>query len=661
MIETSMTSPGLLLLPAAPVTWTRAADVVVVGAGVAGLSAALEAAARGRQVLLLAKAGLVSGSSPLAQGGLAAVLDSADSAALHRQDTITAGAGLCDDAAVEVLVGAAPGEIAWLRELGAHFDAGPLGLEGGHSRPRILHAGGDASGAEVHRALRDAVLASPIEILDHTIALDALLDDTGRVAGLLAGQLDGPAGTVPAGTGAGPLAGNDRAGVKRPGPGRAGPRRSAADARAGQEPGTWPAGGRPLAVGAISAAVVVLATGGYGQAYATTTNPAGATGDGLALAVRAGAEACDLEFVQFHPTVLWQATGRGQQPLVTEALRGAGAVLVDDAGRPVMAGRHPRGDLAPRDVVAAELHRRLLAGDGGGTHLWLDATGLGRAELERHFPTVTAACRARGIEPSAEPIPVAPGAHYACGGIRADMSGRTSVPGLYAVGEVAATGVHGANRLASNSLTEAITAGRRVGRLLGSDQESSLPLPAAGPASRDGTVLAGAGQPGAGADLAVRASGGSLRGPGAGAGAAPGSRDALATAMSRYAGVLRDADGLQHLLGLLADVPPAAQTRRCGPTGDSAAARATTAGSTRASDQRALLNLETVEATNLHAISTLVAAAALARAESRGCHRRSDYPQAKPGAGRRITIRSQAGQLDLRSGDQPAEWIGVSA
>ncbi len=446
MSETSMTSPGLRLLRAAPATWARAADVVVVGAGVAGLSAALEAAARGRRVLLLAKAGLVSGSSPLAQGGLAAVLDPADSAALHRQDTITAGAGLCDDAAVEVLVGAAPGEIAWLRELGAHFDTGPLGLEGGHSRPRILHAGGDASGAEVHRALRDAVLASPIEILDHTIALDALLDDSGRVAGLLAGQLAGPAGTGPAGTGA-------------------------AGAQAGQEPGTWPAGGRPLAVGAISAAVIVLATGGYGQAYATTTNPAGATGDGLALALRAGAEACDLEFVQFHPTVLWQAAGHGQQPLVTEALRGAGAVLVDDAGRPVMAGRHPRGDLAPRDVVAAELHRRMLAGDGGGTHLWLDATGLGRTELERHFPTVTAACRARGIEPSAEPIPVAPGAHYACGGIRADMSGRTTVPGLFAVGEVAATGVHGANRLASNSLTEAITAGRRVGRLLGSDQE----------------------------------------------------------------------------------------------------------------------------------------------------------------------------------------------
>ena len=643
MSETSMTSPGLRLLPAAPVTWTRTADVVVVGAGVAGLSAALEAAARGRRVLLLAKAGLDSGSSPLAQGGLAAVLDPADSAALHRQDTIAAGAGLCDDAAVEVLVGAAPGEISWLRELGAQFDAGPPGLEGGHSRPRILHAGGDASGAEVHRALCEAVLAGLIDILDHTIALDALLDDTGRVAGLLAGQLAVPAG---------------------------------------QKPGARPAGGRPLAVGAISAAVVVLATGGYGQAFATTTNPAGATGDGLALAVRAGAEACDLEFVQFHPTVLWQAAGRGQQPLVTEALRGAGAVLVDDAGRPVMAGRHPRGDLAPRDVVAAELHRRLLAGDGGGTHLWLDATGLGRAELERHFPTVTAACRARGIEPSAEPIPVAPGAHYACGGIRADMSGRTTVPGLYAVGEVAATGVHGANRLASNSLTEAITAGRRVGRLLGSGQENDLPPQAAGTAGQDRTVLTGAPRPGTGPGLAARAADRGLRGPGAGAGAAPGSRDGLAAAMSRYAGVLRDADGLQHLLSLLAAIPPAAppgqgQPAAPGGAGDggtvgAAAGSSGPADGTGAADgtgpagaatggQPAQLDLPTVEATNLHTVSALVAAAALARAESRGCHRRSDYPQARPGAGQRIIIRAQAGQLDLRPGDQPAEWIGVPA
>jgi L-aspartate oxidase len=447
-----MTNTAIRHLPAPDISWTREADVVVVGAGAAGLSAALEASARGRRVLLIGKAGLDAGSSPLAQGGLAAVLSPADSPELHHQDTVTAGAGLCDDAAVAALVSAAPGEIAWLAALGARFDPGPLGLEGGHSRPRIVHAGGDASGAEVHRVLRRAVLDAPVEILTETVALDALRDDRGRVAGLLVGTA---AGKVPSGG---------------------------------------------LSVGVIRASAVVLASGGYGQAYATTTNPVGATGDGLALALRAGAEVTDVEFVQFHPTVLWQAAGQGQQPLVTEALRGAGAVLVDVHGRPVMAGRHPRADLAPRDVVAAEMHRRMATGDGPGTHLWLDATAVGRPRLEEHFPTVTAACRAVGIEPSREPIPVAPGAHYACGGIRADLSGRTTLAGLYAIGEVAATGLHGANRLASNSLTEAgwpaASAGRRR----------------RGPAGQPGRHRE--------RDVAVRQRGPGRRGPGAPAAAA---------------------------------------------------------------------------------------------------------------------------------------------
>jgi L-aspartate oxidase len=532
-------------LPEAPVTWELQADVVIVGAGVAGLSAALEASAGGRRVLLLGKAGLDAGSSPLAQGGLAAVLDPADSPELHRQDTLAAGAGLCDDEAVAVLVAAAPSEIGWLTSLGARFDAGPLGLEGGHSRPRIVHAGGDASGAEVHRALRDAVLACPrVQTCGAVVALDALLDERGRVSGLLAGALASPNGG--------------------------------------------------LAVGVISAAAVVLATGGYGQAYATTTNPAGATGDGLALAARAGAGLAGLEFMQFHPTVLWQPGGAGQQPLITEALRGAGAVLTDGAGRAVMAGRHPRGDLAPRDVVAAEMHRVMAAADPPAGHLWLDATGLGRAELEAHFPTVTAACRAAGIEPSREPIPVAPGAHYACGGVTADMTGRTSVAGLYAVGEVAATGVHGANRLASNSLTEAIATGRRLGRLLGTGRGPAAAREPGCPAAPE------ASGPMTGGQLA----GGPL------AGAAAGSRAGLAAAMSRYAGVLRDRDGLEHLLTLLDAVPPAAA-----------------------------LDLATVEATNLHSVSALVAIAALARAESRGCHRRSDAPRTRPGPPQQIGLR----------------------
>jgi L-aspartate oxidase len=535
-------------LPAAPVTWTRETDVLIVGSGAAGLSAALEASASGRRVLLITKAGLGAGSSPLAQGGLAAVTDPADSAGLHRSDTLTAGAGLCDAAAVAALVADAPAEIAWLARLGARFDAGPPGLEGGHSRPRIVHAGGDASGAEVHRALCAAVLAAPVEILPDTVALDALLADDGRVAGLLAGTATGPDGR--------------------------------------------------LAAGVIAAAAVVLATGGYGQAFATTTNPAGATGDGLALAVRAGAQVSDPEFVQFHPTVLWQPGGRGQQPLITEALRGDGAVLIDARGRRLMAGRHPRGDLAPRDVVAAELHRAMAA--GAVPHLWLDATALGGRRLAEHFPTVTAACRARGIDPAREPIPVAPGAHYCCGGVRADMTGATSLPGLFAIGEVAATGVHGANRLASNSLTEAITTGRRLGRLLAR----------AGERERD------AGGQRSAADL---------RRPAGGAGVRAAARLEMAAAMSRHAGVLRDAAGLRELLDFLATVP----------------------ASDAAPEPDRPLDLATVEATNLHTICALVALAALARPESRGCHRRADAPGQLPGPPRHTTIRRHGRLLRL--------------
>ncbi len=330
-----------------------------------------------------------------------------------------------------------------------------------------------------------------------------------------------------------------------------------------------------LRAGTITARAVVLATGGFGQAYATTSSPAGVTGDGLALAARAGAAVQDVEFVQFHPTVLWQPGAHGQSPLITEALRGAGAVLVDQAGRPVMAGRHPLGDLAPRDVVSAAMQEALEAETESGigaSHLWLDATRLGREVLERNFPTVLGLCRARGIDPVTEPIPVAPGAHYTCGGVRADMTGRTSLPGLLAVGEVASTGVHGANRLASNSVTEALITGRRAGERLGAE----LP-PAAGPL-RLAAAAFGAERAGRGVDPAARAP--------------------LALAMSRYAGVLRDRDGLEQLLGQLDQAPPAVS----GPA-------------------PAPLDLATVEATNLHLASVLVTVAALTRTESRGCHR----------------------------------------
>jgi L-aspartate oxidase len=346
-----------------------------------------------------------------------------------------------------------------------------------------------------------------------------------------------------------------------------------------------------LRPGMVTARAVILATGGFGQAFATTTNPPGLTGDGLALAARAGALLRDVEFVQFHPTVLWRPASRGQCPLVTEALRGAGAVLVDASGQPVMAGRHPLGDLAPRDVVSAAMQQRMLAGDGPDDHLWLDATRLGRAALEGGFPTVTALCRARGIDPAAEPIPVAPGAHYACGGIWADMDGRTSVPALFAVGEAASTGVHGANRLASNSLTEALIAGRRAGDLIG----RFPPAPAAG-----------------------------LRLPPAGPGASPAARPVLAAAMSRHAGVARDREGLEQLADMLERAPRAA---------DQPARRA--AGP----------DLATVEATSLHTVCVLVVASALARPESRGCHRWRGLPPASGEPACHTVVRADRGEI----------------
>ena len=491
----------LRALPRTQPRWSRDADVVVVGSGAAGMAAALVAAtpttaAVGRRVLLLSKNELGDGSTPFAQGGMAAVLDRDDSVALHAEDTLTAGAGLCDPAAVSALVSEAPEVISWLSSLGARLGNGHL--EGGHSRRRIVHAGGDAVGAEVHRVLVRALLASPVSLLTHAVALE--LTDDGLLVGLV-----------------------------RP-----------------NEPS--------LAAGTVRARAVVLATGGFGQAYATTTNPAGVTGDGLALAARAGAALRDVEFVQFHPTVLWDAEGRGQCPLITEALRGAGAVIVDDSGRPAVPD-----SLAPRDVVSAAMLEQMSA--SGAPHLWLDATSVQR--LADRFPTVFAACRGRGIDPAAEPIPVAPGAHYACGGVLADMSGRTSLPGVFAVGEVARTGLHGANRLASNSLTEAMIMGRRVGDLLSRELPPGV---IAVPSATDDGI-----------------------------GVAPSVRPALAAAMSRHAGVLRDETGLRELLRALSRAP---------------------AGG--------VLDLPTVEATNLHTVSTLVAEAALARRESRGCHRRSD-------------------------------------
>jgi len=496
-----------------------AADVVVVGGGAAGAAAALTAAAGGRRVVMLVKGELGDGATAWAQGGLAAVVDPGDSVADHVQDTLVAGAGLCDVEAVTRLARQAPGVIARLAELGARFDrAGgrlSLGREGGHRHHRIVHAGGDASGREVTRTLSHALQRSTVQVREHVTVTDVLLDEAGQAAGV--DLLDA--------TGAGER---------------------------------------------LSARAVVLATGGLGQAYAATSNPPAATGDGIVLALRAGATALDMEFVQFHPTVLWTPYGSaGQQPLVTEALRGAGAVLLDTEGRRVMEDLHPLRDLAPRDVVSAALHARM--GETGADHAYLDATPVPAVTLERGFPTVLAACRRAGVDPLREPIPVVPAAHYHCGGVDADLDGRTGVPGLRAVGEVARTGVHGANRLASNSLTEALLSGYRAGRALAHDlPELRGPIHPAPPPL--GSVDAGG-------------------------------RPATARAMSARAGVVRDADGLDDLLARL-----------------SAVSRLPQPGATRAD----------VEASNLHLVSLLVATAARTRDESRGSHRRSDAPDTDP-------------------------------
>lgn len=382
--------------------------IVVVGGGVAGLATALAAAPA--PVRLLCRAHDGSGSaSALAQGGIAAALDPADSTASHARDTMLAGAGHNDEAMVRWLVGEAPATIAWLQAQGVRFDAAAdgrlqLGREGGHAAARIVHAGGDATGAALVQVLRARVQAAPHVQWRGGVEVDALLLRDGRVAGV-----------------------------------------RARDARGREE--------------VIEAAAVVIATGGIGALFARTSNPPGAEGAGLALGLAAGAAARDLEFVQFHPTAL-DVPGHCL-PLLTEALRGAGARLLDAAGQPLMAGVHPLGDLAPRDIVA----RQVWQVQAAGGQAWLDARAV-VGDWTLRFPTVLAACARHGFDPRHDPVPITPAAHFHMGGLATDGDGRTTVPGLFAVGEVACNGVHGANRLASNSLLEGVACGRRLGMLL---------------------------------------------------------------------------------------------------------------------------------------------------------------------------------------------------
>jgi L-aspartate oxidase len=389
-------------------------DVLVVGAGLAGLTVAL--GVHGARTVRVIADG--TGSTAWAQGGLAAATSADDSAREHAADTMTAGASLCDPVALDLLTREAPLRVAELIGDGAVFDRDADGalsrtIEGGHRRHRVVHAGGDASGAEVARVLRTRAEHAGIPLT------------AGRVTGLIAGSRGQVAGAVV----------RTASGVEH-----------------------------------VTARAVVLATGGIGGVFAATTNPSDVDGRGLALALRAGASLTDLEFVQFHPTVLPGAGG--QRALVTEAVRGEGAVLRDREGRPIMAGRHPLADLAPRDVVAREIDAVLTR--DGLDHVLLDATGIPADVFARRFPTVLGFCARLGLDPSRTPIPVSPAEHFLCGGVRTDEYGATDVTGLYAVGEAAATGVHGANRLASNSLVEGLVFGRRVAARLVLDPPSPV-------------------------------------------------------------------------------------------------------------------------------------------------------------------------------------------
>lgn len=507
--------------------------VVVVGSGLAGGVCALRAADAGCEVVLVTKGTLGEGNTAYAQGGIAAVTAAGDSVLAHVDDTLRAGAGLGERAAVNTLASSGPGAVAALEAIGVAFDrdesgALRLGLEGAHRVPRILHAGGDATGPAIQRALNRALDRSPVTIRTDTLVTEVVVAD-GAVRGVrvLSGGL----------------------------------------------------------TETLAADAVVLATGGAGQLYAHTTNPAVATGDGLALALRAGATVADLEFVQFHPTALIDGT------LVSEAVRGEGAVLVDESGHRFCVDAHPDAELAPRDVVARAIATAMARQDG--RPVLLDATGLratptaSAAFLAHRFPTIDEAVRARGWDWSRHPVPVTPAAHYMMGGVATDLDGRTDLDGLFAVGEVARTGVHGANRLASNSLLEAVVFGIRAAAAIASGSPRAV-SPRMAPAVPEA---------GARPESSPR----SPAGPHTMPQGDSFTREALQSLMWRHVGFDRDADGL----GIALRTIDAWSGSRATP-----------------------LSRREHEDANLLLVARSVVAAALERPGSVGAHHRRDDPSA---------------------------------
>ena len=482
---------------------------LVIGSGVAGLHSAWRGSESG-DVVVLTKRSLHDSATAWAQGGIAAALGAGDSPELHRDDTLAAGAALCDAAAVQVLVDEGPARVRELAAAGAHFDLDPrgrlkLGREAAHSRSRIVHARGDQTGAEVQRTLMARVRETArITVLEHARVLELIVEG-GRCCGV-------------------------RASVS----------------------------GRAVE---IIADATVLATGGCGQVYRFTTNPVVATGDGFAIAHRAGVRLADMEFVQFHPTAL--ETSENPLALISEAVRGEGAKLVNDRGQRFMLRKHKLAELAPRDIVAREIFRQKR----DGSSVFLDARKLGRG-FQRRFPGIFAICRARGIDAGKELIPVTPAAHYMMGGVVVDLTGRTTMPHLYAVGEVSRTGVHGANRLASNSLLEGLVFAERVARDLATNGKL-IALPRKGawtvPVLRD-------------------------------RGAAQVAADEVRAVMWEYAGIDRTAKGLRTAAAQLEEI-----------------------------DER--LPAGATEEANMVETARLIVEGALLRKESRGGHFRSDFPR----------------------------------
>jgi L-aspartate oxidase len=493
-------------------------DFLVIGAGVAGLRAAVELASAGT-VLVLAKREVTESNTQWAQGGIAAALSDEDEISLHLQDTLQAGDGLCNPEAAKVLVEDAPERIDELIQWGTKFDRQgtklTFGREGAHSRNRILHAHGDSTGREILRALyAKSKTLKNISVREFEFSTDLIVED---------GQLRGI---------------------------------HLINERGEQQQ--------------MTTSAVLLATGGMGQLYRNTTNPAVATGDGVAMAFRAGAEISDMEFIQFHPTALYLKNA--PRFLLSEALRGEGAYLRNIELHRFMPKYHPMGELAPRDVVARAILHELEVSQLKDPFVYLDLTHLDADQVKKRFPRIYATCMQFNIDITTDMIPIRPAAHYAMGGVRTDLDGRCTVPGLYAAGEAAATGVHGANRLASNSLLEGLVFGARAGRTMREELRRASVRPAkSNRAVSNGPVEAAT-------EEVIRD---------------------IQDLMWRDVGIVRTGTGLKAAIEHLTRIAPRVahpQTRRAH------------------------------ESQNIHAIGLLVARSALAREESRGAHYRTDFP-----------------------------------